>query len=326
MVTAGTGRGPRWVAALVAVLLPVAALAGATSAAAAERPTRSVWVQGDSVLVGAVEPVRSRLADWDATVGAFVGLSTRKGIEIFRDRQADLGSVVVVELGLNDWGMDSAGYGRLIDEAMGVLAGRHVIWLTSPRFRPEIDRVNDAIRAAASRHADYEVLEWGPISDAHPEATYSDRIHLRPAGQQLLAAAVGEALDRWWASVPKCDPPAGETETHNAVARLYHAYFLREPDQDGLHYWVPVYRSGAMCLTDVSEYFAGSPEFVAAYGALGVPEFVRRVYVNVLGREPDPDGYTYWADQLAYGGMRRGAMMVLFSESAEFRSRTGLVL
>jgi hypothetical protein len=281
-------------------------------------------VQGDSVLAGAVDTVRAALDGWDAEVAAFVGLDTRTAIQIFRDRQPELGSVVVVELGLNDWGLTAESYGRLIDEAMTVLGGRHVIWLTTARFRPEIDRINGAIRAAASRHEDYEVLEWGPLVDAHPEATGSDRLHLRPAGRRLLAGAIDGALEHWWAT-GRCDiPPTGETETNNAVARLYRAFFRRHADQAGLNYWVPKYRSGELCLDQIADFFSGSSEFVATYGNLGNPEFVRRVYVNVLGREPDPDGYRHWATRLTYGGLTRGELMVAFSESPEFRSRSGL--
>jgi hypothetical protein len=122
-----------------------------------------------------------------------------------------------------------------------------------------------------------------------------------------------------------CQPPTGgETATNNSVARLYKAYFLRNADQSGLNYWVPKYRSGELCLTDISEYFAQSQEFRSTYGQLDNPNFVRRVYLNVMGREPDSEGYNYWAQKLTYGGMRRGTMMVGFSESAEFRSRSGL--
>jgi hypothetical protein len=122
----------------------------------------------------------------------------------------------------------------------------------------------------------------------------------------------------------RCDIPLDETATNNSVARLYEAYFRRPADGQGLLYWVPKFRSGELCLTDISEYFAQSAEFVSTYGPLGIPEFVRLVYVNVMGREPDPAGYEFWATRLSEG-MRRGTMMVGFSESPEFRSRTGLV-
>lgn len=122
----------------------------------------------------------------------------------------------------------------------------------------------------------------------------------------------------------RCQIPYGETETNSSVARLYKAYFLRDADSGGLNYWVPRYRSGQLCLTDISEYFAQSNEFVGTYGNLDNPRFVRLVYINVLGREPDPDGYNFWAQKITYGGVRRGTMMVGFSESPEFRSRSGI--
>jgi hypothetical protein len=124
-------------------------------------------------------------------------------------------------------------------------------------------------------------------------------------------------------AAPRCVIPTDFQVAANSVSRLYAAYFLRAPDDDGLYYWWQRYLGGT-CLTDISEYFATSAEFVGTYGNLGNPEFVRLVYVNVMGREPDAGGYTYWAQQTTFGGVRRGTMMVGFSESPEFRSRTHL--
>ena len=297
-----------------------AALAPAVPAAAAE-PRREVWVQGDSVLLGAIDTVRGRLADWDAEVAAFVGLGIETATDVFRDRQADLGSVVVVEIGLNDWRYSSASYSHLLDEAMAVMGDRHVIWLTTPRFRPEMDTVNGALRAAAGRHPNLQVLEWGALIDARPDLAYEDRVHLRPDGQRFFAGVIRDAIDRWWRG-SRCH--VSDAEMVGAVRRLYRAYFLRDPDQAGLDYWLGRYGSGELCLDGISEQFAVSPEFTARYGTLGVPEFVRLVYLNVLGREPDPDGYNYWAGRLAYEGLRRGEMMAAFSQSAEFRARSGI--
>jgi hypothetical protein len=101
------------------------------------------------------------------------------------------------------------------------------------------------------------------------------------------------------------------------VARLYFAYFLRIPDYDGLNFWISQFRAGN-ALEAISNQFAGSPEFVNAYGALDNAGFVDRVYRNVLGRAPDSAGLAYWKGQID-AGMTRGRMMVEFSESAEYR-------
>lgn len=104
------------------------------------------------------------------------------------------------------------------------------------------------------------------------------------------------------------------------VYRLYRAYFLREPDAGGFTYWLTQHRWGYP-LDAISEDFARSTEFVGMYGSLTDQQFVDRVYVNVLGREPDQGGYDYWLRQMA-AGLRRGGLMLAFSDSEEFRQKT----
>ena len=45
------------------------------------------------------------------------------------------------------------------------------------------------------------------------------------------------------------------------------------------------------------------------------------MYQNVLGRDPEAEGYAYWMKRLAEG-MPRGEVMLAFSESAENQSAT----
>ena len=42
------------------------------------------------------------------------------------------------------------------------------------------------------------------------------------------------------------------------------------------------------------------------------------VYRNVLGREPDASGWSYWTAELNQRRLTRGQLMVQFSESTEF--------
>jgi peptidoglycan/xylan/chitin deacetylase (PgdA/CDA1 family) len=101
------------------------------------------------------------------------------------------------------------------------------------------------------------------------------------------------------------------------VLRLYQAAFNRPPDVDGLQYWA---RSGAS-MPAIAEQFASSAEFQLRYGALDDAGFVRRLYLNVLGREPDPTGASYWQGGLS-AGLSRGAVLLGFSESRELISAT----
>ncbi len=115
--------------------------------------------------------------------------------------------------------------------------------------------------------------------------------------------------------------PATLTGVEAQVARLYMAYFLRLPDQAGLQYWLGQLRTGQVTLAEVSDAFAGGAEFNQSYGALTNEQFVDQVYRNVVGREADAEGRTYWIAQLA-AGMTRGELMLAFSESAEFITLT----
>ncbi len=109
-------------------------------------------------------------------------------------------------------------------------------------------------------------------------------------------------------------------EKVHAVTRLYQAYFLRLPDQDGFGYWVGRRREGTT-LAWISNFFASSSEFGSRYGSLDDARFVDRVYQNVLGREPDAAGRQFWLDKLR-AGSTRGWVMTQFSESPENRSAT----
>lgn len=108
------------------------------------------------------------------------------------------------------------------------------------------------------------------------------------------------------------------------IVRLYTAYFKRLPDYPGLMFWLntmhPATGTG-QSLAQVSEAFAQSGEFVATYGPLNNTSFITRVYQNVLGRDPEAEGYAYWMKRLAEG-MPRGEVMLAFSESAENQSAT----
>lgn len=104
-----------------------------------------------------------------------------------------------------------------------------------------------------------------------------------------------------------------------AIARLYVATFEREPDAAGFAYWTGLDRKSQ----DIAAWFVESPEFRSRYGTLDDGEFVDRVYANVLGRVPDRAGRQYWVGRLAAGAARSDVLLG-FSESEEFRNRTGI--
>lgn len=111
--------------------------------------------------------------------------------------------------------------------------------------------------------------------------------------------------------------------------RLYTAYFARTPDAGGLCFWGDKLQNG-WSLLDVSEFFVTSPEFLKTYGeyeTYGVEEktdaaeFVSLVYRNVLDREPDAMGESFWVRQLQTERYSPAEMLIGFSESQEFKNR-----
>ncbi len=102
------------------------------------------------------------------------------------------------------------------------------------------------------------------------------------------------------------------------VIRLYYVALVRPPDYTGLQNWSNALHAGALTLTQAANQFVASPEFQLRYGTLDNMQFVQQLYLNVLGREADTAGLNDWLGQLN-DGTSRGAVMVGFSESNEFK-------
>jgi len=157
----------------------------------------------------------------------------------------------------------------------------------------------------------------------------------RPTGtgrtrRALAAAALAVAT---LAVVVPASPVAAETARDvvddgsvdgldGSVYRLYRAFFLREPDADGLLHWLVQARYGGYPLGAVAEDFARSAEFRGRYGSVDDGGYLDLVYRNVLGRAPDPGGRAYWLDHLRRG-MPRGHLMLHFSDSVEYAAAAG---
>ena len=116
------------------------------------------------------------------------------------------------------------------------------------------------------------------------------------------------------------DPIRVRRDGRHAGARLDTAVFSRLPDPSGLAYWIKKRRGGAT-LNTIAASMTASNEFKNTYGTLGNGQFVDLVYQNVLKRGPDPSGRAYWAKRLD-NGFKRSAMMVQFSESNEFVTKS----
>ena len=105
------------------------------------------------------------------------------------------------------------------------------------------------------------------------------------------------------------------------VFRLYSAALGREPDKEGLGYWIQQKDDG-LDLVSMAEQFINSTEFQTIYGDNpSVANFLTLVYEHVLGREPDTEGYNWWVEHLdSHPEVSRAHVLADFCESAENRS------
>jgi hypothetical protein len=94
------------------------------------------------------------------------------------------------------------------------------------------------------------------------------------------------------------------------VAQAYAKYVGRSPDAQGLAYWIGQMQLG---LTDeqLEAQFIGSDEYVRTHGGSD-RAWVEGMYFDLLGREPDAAGWSYWLNQLQAGAGRSQIALGLF--------------
>jgi hypothetical protein len=110
------------------------------------------------------------------------------------------------------------------------------------------------------------------------------------------------------------------TQTAGKAYLLYQAAFNRVASEDpvGLGYWIDRLDNGANIVTDVSQAFINSPEFIARYGANpSNASFVDNLYQNVLHRGGEAGGVTYWNGQLNNNIFTRAEVLNYFAVSDE---------
>lgn len=131
------------------------------------------------------------------------------------------------------------------------------------------------------------------------------RLEIGPVGY-TLAADVGLGVDE-----------AGARD----VALLYEAALDRDGaiDTAGLNFWIDRVEDG-LSERALARAFLASPEFEASFGdvdALTEEELVTRLYQNVLGRDPDADGFAFWVDVAQNPEFGADGLLLAFATSFE---------
>ena len=90
-----------------------------------------------------------------------------------------------------------------------------------------------------------------------------------------------------------------------SIIELYTAIFDRAPDAVGLNFWGTAFANGLL-LEDIAALFMDQSETRDRYPeGLGNDVFATAVYNNVLGRDPDGPGLTFWVKALDTGSVSR---------------------
>ncbi len=101
------------------------------------------------------------------------------------------------------------------------------------------------------------------------------------------------------------------------VTRLYEAINARAPDPGGQITYASALDNGQSVQQIAAAMLAG-PEYAAEFGSPGNAAFVTDLYVNLLGRAPDPGGLASYTADLA-GGQSRAQLVAGFVSSDEGR-------
>ena len=111
-----------------------------------------------------------------------------------------------------------------------------------------------------------------------------------------------------------------EADFSDDVFRLYQATLGRMPDTGGFENWTEKMADG-LSFKDAVSGFMGSTEFSQTYGDTSDPEFVKLLYANILGRDPDAAGEQTWLERLQDDWSREDVVAAM-AQSVEFRANS----
>lgn len=123
---------------------------------------------------------------------------------------------------------------------------------------------------------------------------------------------------------PTTGPSVGIPQYVLNAARLYEAGLNRKFDAGGLNFWIDQIESGRS-FDNLAAVFLDSAEFTSRYGdddRMSSAQFCRQMYLNVLDREPDSAGLSFWINRMSAGSSRE-SVLAEFALSPENVSNTG---
>jgi hypothetical protein len=233
-----------------------------------------------------------------STVGASLALGTGAALSgddtIRVELPATLAQAMTVSAGNGNDAITLAGGGGLLHADAG--AGKDSITIVSGSHRIDGGAGIDTLVYQGPREA-YTVTRTGAGLDIASTAGIDKISNV----ERVQFGKTGVAYD--------VDGSAGQ------AYRIYEAALGRPAEAAGLGYWIWRLENG-LSLQQLAAEFTKQAEFAQLYGANPTDaQFLRQLYLNILGREPDAAGYEYWGGRIV--GSSRAQIMVEFSEGFE---------
>jgi lysophospholipase L1-like esterase len=183
---------------------PVATAGGTSQSDRAQLRQARVYVQGDSLTVGAAGPLRRSLGRKVGELGvdAAIGRHTETGLYRLRhDPRARRADIWVVALGTNDAPAPDV-VGQQVRRSLQMAGPRRaVVWLTLRRPGP-YGRVNTMLRRMPEQHPRLMVVDWARTTQRRPRLLAGDGVHATPHGYHVRAALIEAAALRLAGDLP----------------------------------------------------------------------------------------------------------------------------
>jgi peptidoglycan/LPS O-acetylase OafA/YrhL len=148
-----------------------------------------LWVTGDSVILG----IRAKLAAQYpiALVNARVGRQIQELTDaITADKSHVTQATIILDLGNNNHLVRAD-----VEKLFGLIKQQpHIIIVNTAVPRGWRDDNNSIIRSVAAEYPQARLVDWGSISQGHPEFFAPDGVHLTDVGSDVYVAAIIESL------------------------------------------------------------------------------------------------------------------------------------
>jgi hypothetical protein len=99
-----------------------------------------------------------------------------------------------------------------------------------------------------------------------------------------------------------------------SIQGIYLALFGRPADPQGLLYFNTV-TSGGADLSAIGD-LAGTPEYQARFVGMDAPQIINAIYQSLFARDAEPEGLSFWSQQLASGSIGVNSLAIAIFDGA----------